>query len=156
MSVALQELIFAFYLLLQILLPLKRYFGALFLGKNLFTDYGSFFSWSQDWIMRVGALELNVRRKDGVRLFIIKTSSLEPAHVFGDIVFHSSQIFYILSSPYAVVQLADLLKKHLEKQGLDSFIITADYQLDINRRGAKVFIDPYADLCIAKKGAIYE
>lgn len=152
----LQEIIFILFLIVQVLLPLKRYVGAFFLSKNLMGDYGSFFSWSQEWIMKVGRIKLHVRRFDGVRLFTIKTSSDQPVHVFGEVIFNREQIFYFLSSPRAVVQLADLIKNHLEGQGIERFIITANYELNINQRGLKVYIDPYADLIKAKEGAIYE
>jgi vitamin K-dependent gamma-carboxylase len=128
--------LFVPFLLLQMLLPLRHYFIE---GDVLWTEEGHRLSWRMMLRQRSGNTVFKVvDKKAGLTEFYKSEGAIT-----------SKQKFIMDTKPDMIWQMAQKIKKEYNAKGRD-VAVYADTWVSINKKPAKMLIDPNVDLATAK------
>ncbi len=135
----LQVAFFFGYLLIQVLVPLRRYLASWFHPRgrgDIMSDYRWYFCWT-----------MRLRAAIGVTVFRIydRTTGETLARMQASHFLIPQQAGFVSRSPKAVIQFAKFLERSLKAKGHKNFGIKVECHININGRGPKLMIDPEVD-----------
>ena len=136
-------LAFISFFIVQILLPLRRYFTSFLLksgNRDILVSEHCLFSWTMKQSLRQGDIYFIVYLRDTDK----EVGIFKPEDFL-----LPDQVRFLACCPSAALQFVKFLEKILEDESegpIDHLGIKAFSVLDINQRGAKVMIDEERDL----------
>lgn len=134
---ALWKYAFAFYLFIQVLLPIRY---LIYPGDLFWTEQGYRFSWRVMLMEKSGFATLYVRDKDSSQTYpVANYEHLTP-----------QQEKMMSTQPDMILQYAKYLEKHYMQKGMQDPVVTADVYVTINGHMSRRLVDPSADLTQAK------